>query len=100
MIAEPEVVKFDKKDDKIEVEIKVFTKPEVNIEDYKECVPEVEKIEVSEDEINEELQNIARADLRNHPSTYSSILYKFLYLVIFQFLYKFARFVLNSLGIR
>jgi trigger factor len=61
MIAEPEVVKFDKGEEKIEVEIKVFTKPEINIEDYKECVPEVEKIEVSEDEINEELQNIAKS---------------------------------------
>jgi trigger factor len=61
MIAEPEVVKFDKGEEKIEVEIKVFTKPEVNIEGYEECVPEVEKIEVSEDEINEELQNIAKS---------------------------------------
>ncbi len=61
MIAEPEVSKFDKKDEKIEVEIKVYTKPEVIIEGYKECVPEVEDIEVSEDEINEELENIAKS---------------------------------------
>ena len=61
MIAEPEVSKFDKKDEKIEVEIKVYTKPEVIIEGYKECVPQVEDIEVSEDEINEELENIAKS---------------------------------------
>jgi trigger factor len=61
MIAEPEVVKFDKGEEKIEVEIKVFSRPEVNIEGFEECVPEVEKIEVSEDEINEELQNIAKS---------------------------------------
>ena len=61
MIAEPEVVKFDKKEEKIEIEIKVYTKPEINIDGYKECVPEVEKIEVSDDEINEELQNIAKS---------------------------------------
>jgi trigger factor len=61
MIAEPEVTKFDKTEEKIEVEIKVFTKPEVNVEDYKECIPEVDKIEVSDEEINEELQNIAKS---------------------------------------
>jgi len=61
MIAEPEVVKFEKKEETIEIEIKVYTKPEINIDGYKECVPEVEKIEVSDDEINEELQNIAKS---------------------------------------
>jgi len=62
MIAEPEVVKFDKKDDAIEVEIKVYTKPEININDeYKECVPEVENIEVSEEEIEKELKNIVNS---------------------------------------
>jgi len=62
MIAEPEVVKFDKKDDKIEVEIKVYTRPEIEIGDeYKECVPEVEIPEVSEEEIEEEIKKIAEA---------------------------------------
>lgn len=60
IISQPEVVKFDKKDDGIEVEIKVYTKPEIEINDeYKECVPEVENIEVSEEEIEKELKNIA-----------------------------------------
>jgi trigger factor len=62
MIAEPEVTKFDKKDDKIDVEIKVFTKPEIEInEEYKECVPEVEVPEVTEEEIQKELENIANS---------------------------------------
>ena len=57
MIAEPEVTKFDKKDDKIEVEIKVYTKPEIEIGDeYKECVPEVEIPEVTEEEVEEEIK--------------------------------------------
>jgi len=60
IISQPEVVKFDKKDDGIEVEIKVYTKPEIEINDeYKECVPEVENIEISEEEIEKELKNIA-----------------------------------------
>jgi len=62
MIAEPEVTKFDKKEDKIEVEIKVFTRPEINIDDeYKECVPEVEVPAVTDEEVEEELQSIAKA---------------------------------------
>ncbi|WP_024791276.1 trigger factor [Lebetimonas sp. JS032] len=61
MIAEPDVVKFEKGEEKIEVEIKVYSRPEAEIEGYKECVPEIEKIEVSEEEINEELENIAKS---------------------------------------
>jgi trigger factor len=62
MIAEPEVVKFDKKDDKIEVEIKVFTRPEIEVGDeYKECVPEVEIPEVTDEEVEEEIKKIAEA---------------------------------------
>ena len=62
MIAEPEIVKFDKHDDKIEVEIKVFTRPEIEVGDeYKECVPEVEVPEVSDEEVEEEIKKIAEA---------------------------------------
>jgi trigger factor len=61
MIDEP-FVKIDKKDDKIEVEIKVYTKPEIEIGDeYKECVPEVEIPEVTEEEVEEEIKTIAKA---------------------------------------
>jgi len=62
VIGEPEVSKFEKKEDKIEVEIKVYTKPEINIgDDYKECVPEVELPEVTEEEIQKELEEIAKS---------------------------------------
>jgi len=60
IISEPEVVKFDKNDNGIDVEVKVYTRPEINIgDDYKECVPEVEVPEVSEEEIQKELEAIA-----------------------------------------
>ena len=69
VIAEPEVTKFDRGEDKIDVEIKIYTRPEINIgEDYKECVPEVELPEISEDEINEELNNIAKQFAENKVS--------------------------------
>ncbi len=63
ILGEPEVVKFDKKEEEIDVEIKVYTKPEINIgEEYKECVPDVEVPEVSEEEVNKELEAIANAE--------------------------------------
>ena len=69
MIAEPEVTKFEKKDDKIEVEIKVFTKPEIEIsEEYKECVPEIEKPQVTDEEVEEEIKNIAQAQAQTKVS--------------------------------
>ncbi|WP_457560771.1 trigger factor [Caminibacter sp.] len=62
MIAEPQVTKFEEKEDGIEVEIKVYTKPEINIdESYKECVPEVEVPEVSDEEVEEEIKKIAES---------------------------------------
>jgi len=62
IIGEPEVTKFDKKENEIDVEINVYTKPEIEVgETYKECVPEVELPEVSEEEINAELENIAKS---------------------------------------
>ena len=61
ILGEPEVVKFDKNDNGIDVEIKVYIKPEINIgDDYKECVPEVEVPEVSDEEIQKELEAIAK----------------------------------------
>jgi len=61
VLGEPEIVKFDRNENGIDVEIKVYTKPEINIgDDYKECVPEVEVPEVSEEEIQKELEEIAK----------------------------------------
>ena len=62
LIAEPEVTKFEKKEEKIEIEIKVATRPEININDeYKECVPEIEKPQVSDEEVEKELEQIAKS---------------------------------------
>jgi len=63
VIGEPEVSKFEKTDNGIDVEIKVYTKPEINLgDDYKECVPEIELPEISEEEIQKELDEIAKAE--------------------------------------
>jgi trigger factor len=61
LIGDPDVVKYDPETK--EVEIKVYTKPNVNIDDnYKDCVPEAELPEISEEEIEEELKKIAQAE--------------------------------------
>ena len=63
ILGEPEIVKFDENDNGIDVEVKIYTKPEIKIEEeYKECVPEVEAPEVSEEEINKELEELAKAE--------------------------------------
>ena len=62
IIAEPQVTKFEEKEGEIEVEIKVFTKPEINIDEtYKECVPDVEVPEISDEEVQEEIEKIAKS---------------------------------------
>jgi len=62
IIGEPEVTKFEKTQDGFDVEIKVYTKPEIDVKDeYKECVPDVELPEVSDEEIEEELKKIAES---------------------------------------
>ncbi|GAB6045686.1 trigger factor [Caminibacter profundus] len=62
VIGEPQVTKFDEKEEQIDVEIKVFTKPEINVNDeYKECVPEAKLPEVSEEEIEAELKKISES---------------------------------------
>ncbi len=63
ILGEPEIVKFDENDNGIDVEVKIYTKPEIKIEEeYKECVPAVEAPEVSEEEINKELEELAKAE--------------------------------------
>ena len=63
ILGEPEIIKFDENENGIDLEIKVYTKPEIKIEEeYLECVPAVEVPEVSEEEINKELEELAKAE--------------------------------------
>ncbi len=61
LVGEPSISKFDKNDDgSIDAEIKVAAKPNVDLGDYKSLIPEVEDKEVSEDEINAKLEEMAK----------------------------------------
>ena len=60
LIGEPAITKFDKKDDgKIDVEIQISCRPEIDLGDYKALLPEMKEIEVTDEEIDERLKEIA-----------------------------------------
>jgi trigger factor len=61
LVGEPAISKFDKKEDgSIEIEIKVATKPQIDLGDYKSLVPAVESKEATEEEINARLEQMAK----------------------------------------
>jgi trigger factor len=61
LIGEPQISKFDKTDDKIEVIVKVAMRPEVDMGSYTELVEEFEKPAVSDDEIEERIKQLAES---------------------------------------
>ena len=65
LIGEPNISKFDKSDDKIEVAIKVAMRPAIDMGDYAANVKEFDKPAVSDKEVDEKVTEIAQgqADL-------------------------------------
>jgi trigger factor len=59
LIGEPNISKFDKSDDKIEVTIKVAMRPEIDMGDYASMIKDFEKPEVTDAEVEERLKAIA-----------------------------------------
>ncbi len=63
LLGEPNVSKYDKNDiGEIEVEIKLATKPQIEIDGYKDLVDEFEKPSVTDDEIDQRLEELAKAN--------------------------------------
>jgi len=60
IIGEPIFTKFDRGEDKTEIEIKISLKPTFEIEGYEELIPEVELPTVSEDEIQAKIAEYAQ----------------------------------------
>jgi len=58
LIGEPQVTKFDKSDDKIEVEVTIALRPEINIEGYADAVPEVKKPKITAKAVTERIQEL------------------------------------------
>jgi trigger factor len=61
IIGEPSFTKFDEKDGNIEIEMSIATRPEVNIDGYKDAIPEVKTMEVEDKDIDERLDELANA---------------------------------------
>jgi len=61
LIGEPNITKFEKTDDKIEVAVKIAMKPEIEMGDYASMVKDFEKPEVTDAEVEERLKNIAES---------------------------------------
>ena len=63
VIADPIFTKFDKGEEKTEIEIKVSLQPKVNIEGYEDAIPEVELPKITDEDveakINEYAKNVA-----------------------------------------
>ncbi len=58
IIADPIFKKYDKQDDKIDVELMISLRPTIEAEDYKELAPKYEEPTVEESEIEERLKEI------------------------------------------
>jgi len=59
LIGEPTISKFDKSDDKIEVEVKVAMRPEIELSSADSLVPDFTKPEVSDEDVLNRIKEIA-----------------------------------------
>ena len=60
MIGEPMFKKFDKKDEKIEVELEISLQPKFEAEGYESVIPSFEKPEVEDKEVDERIEELAK----------------------------------------
>jgi trigger factor len=64
IIGEPIFDKYDKKDDgNIEIEMTISCSPTVELGEYKECVPEVEDKEVTDEEVDTRIEEMASSSV-------------------------------------
>ncbi len=61
LIGEPNITKFDKSDDKIEVAVKIAMRPEIDMGDYASMVKDFDKPETTDAEVEERLKDIAES---------------------------------------
>ncbi|SMC08849.1 trigger factor [Nitratiruptor tergarcus] len=61
MLGEPRFTKFEKKDEFIEMELEIGFRPEIALENYEELVPEFEEPQVTDEEVETRLKELAEA---------------------------------------
>ncbi len=59
LIGEPQITKFDKSDDKIEVEVKIAMRPSIETDGYTDLVDDFEKPSVSDEEVDSRIKELA-----------------------------------------
>ncbi len=61
LIGEPQITKFDKSDDKIDVAVTVALRPEINIDGYADIAPETKKPKITAKAVTDRIQEIAQS---------------------------------------
>ncbi len=61
LIGEPNISKFDKSDDKIEVAVKVAMRPTIELGDYASMIKDFDKPVVSDEEVEKRIKDIAES---------------------------------------
>ncbi|MDH5464738.1 MAG: trigger factor [Thiovulaceae bacterium] len=61
LIGEPQVTKFEKTDKGIEVEIKLYVRPKIDLGDYKKIIPDVKKPKITKKAVSDRLKELAEA---------------------------------------
>ncbi len=61
IIGEPIVKNFEEKDDGIEAEISIATRPEIKIDGYKDLVPDIKRPKVAKKDVQERLDEMLKA---------------------------------------
>ncbi len=67
IIGDPQITRFDRSDDGLDLEIKIGIVPQIDLSRVEECIPEFKEEEVGEDEVLKRLEDIAlsQAPLEN-----------------------------------
>lgn len=61
LIGEPQITKFEKTDDKIEVAVTIALRPEINLEGYADLAPETKKPKITAKAVTDRIQELAQA---------------------------------------
>ena len=67
VLGDPFFKKYDKGDETIEIELLVCTRPEINLDGYKDIIPAYDVPEVTDEEIEERLKTIAEQSAKPLP---------------------------------
>ncbi len=61
MLGEPKFAKYEKKDEYIEMELEIGLRPQIDISGYEEVIPEYEVPEVSDEEVEKRIEELAES---------------------------------------